>query len=137
MKKFILLAPFLLIAVSAYAQSTVAPAVTPAPSNWLDSRGLMTMDNVLEALDTKVTPEQRAELEKALSERNRDLAAANAKFSAVLKKTLAVDDTKKVDEAKEAAQLDRIRRRQPARYQELMRRKQAEEKAKAEKKTDS
>jgi hypothetical protein len=134
MKKLLLLTPFLLLNTVAHAAEPATPAPVPAPvsGNWLDERGLLTIDGLIAALDAKVTPEQRAELEKALNERNNAVAAANAKLSATLKKTFAADDTKMATDAKDATRLDRLRRLQPSRYQELMRRKADEEKGKTE-----
>lgn len=134
MKKLFLLTPFFLLNVAAHAAepAPVAAPAAPATGNWLDERGLLTIDGLIAALDAKVTPEQRMDLEKALNERNNAVAAANAKLSATLKKTLAADDTKMVDTAKDNARMERLRRLQPSRYQELMRRKANDEKAKSE-----
>jgi hypothetical protein len=72
-----------------------------------------------------VTPEQRAEVEKALARRNEAVSNANAGLSATLKKVLAADDNKMASDAKDAQRLDRIRRLQPSRYQEILKQQQA------------
>lgn len=90
-----------------------------AQTSWVAERGTMTTDEVISSLGIAVTAEQRAQIEKAVQERNESLRAANEKFSASLQKTLSADDTelsKRVADEKERRRMDLIRRRQPGRY---------------------
>ncbi len=91
----------------------------PASLSWLNQRGTITTDQVIQELGINVTPEQRAQIEKAVQKRNMALQEANANLSTTLSKTLATSDSeldKRVVEQRERRRLDAIRSRQPGRY---------------------
>jgi Spy/CpxP family protein refolding chaperone len=91
----------------------------PASISWLNERGAITTDQVVQELGINVTPEQRAQIEKAVQKRNRALQEANADLSASLSKTLATNDNelaKRVAEQRERRRMEIIRSRQPGRY---------------------
>jgi hypothetical protein len=91
----------------------------PASPSWLNQRGTITTDQVIQELGISVTPEQRTQIEKAVRKRNMALQEANADFSKTLSKTLATSDSeldKRVTEQRERRRLDAIRSRQPGRY---------------------
>jgi len=141
--RFTLLPLLLISAAQVFAQGTaappLAPAAPPAPAttvltapDWLADKGILTTDALLDALRVDATPEQRAKLESALSQRNGALTAANAVLSAQLKGILAADDTKlaqvavaKNKEDDEARRMAKMKRLQPMRYQEILREEQA------------
>ena len=87
---------------------------------------------MIEALNTPLSPQQRAQLEEALAKRNAALGKANAELSATLREMLRVTDeglTQRIDESAEARRMERMRRMQPGRYEQLMGRKKKEQKA--------
>lgn len=90
-----------------------------ASTNWAETRGAMTTDEVVATLGVAPTREQRDQIEQAVIERNRALREANTRFSAALQKTLAANDkelVKRVEDEKERRRLETMRRRQPGRY---------------------
>jgi hypothetical protein len=98
--------------------TTTMNTASGSPS-WLDERGTTTSEEVVQALGVAVTPEQRAQIEKAVQRRNETLRAANAELSATLSKVLAASDSelaKRVEEQRERQRINRIRSRQPGRY---------------------
>ena len=134
----------LALAAPVFAQGASAPpapvpAAAPATTvltapDWLADKGILTTDAVLDALRVDATPEQRAKLETALAQRNGALTVANAQLSAQLKSILAADDTKlaqvavaKDKEDDEARRMEKMKRLQPMRYQEILREQQAAE----------
>ncbi|BCM92870.1 hypothetical protein IAD21_04754 [Abditibacteriota bacterium] len=113
---------------------TVATPVVATPMStpsFLASRGVVSSDDLVKELNAQLTPEQRAQLDQALAKRNAALTRANDELSATLRDLLRETDAglaKRVDENAEAKRMDRLRRLQPARYQELMNRKNKEKK---------
>lgn len=135
MKKLYL---FSILALAPLAQTAQADEIamekTPANS-WLEARGTMSATEVGAALNVELSPAQRAQLEKAVAQRNAALEKINAQFSAQLQTILGADDQKLAEKAvekteaeKAALQLERMRAYQPRRYEALMRAKRAEEK---------
>jgi hypothetical protein len=111
--------------VAVGAQAIVSTGSEPgrveksAPLSWLNERGAITTDQVVQELGITVTAEQRAQIEKAVQKRNRALLEANADMSASLSKTLATSDSelaKRVSEGRERRRMEIIRSRQPGRY---------------------
>lgn len=135
MKRFL----FLLVFCGGLAQAqTVAPIVAPsvvAPSaspGWLESRGVLSAQDLERDLAANWTPGQRETIEKAVAARNLALQSANEKFAAVLREITGQNDAQiekraleKSQADKEAVKLERMKRLQPSRYQEMMRRKKA------------
>jgi Spy/CpxP family protein refolding chaperone len=99
--------------------TTIATSETPQSPSWLNERGTITTEQVIQELGITLTPEQRAQTEKAVQKRNRALQEANADLSASLSKTLATNDNelaKRVAEQRERRRMEIIRSRQPGRY---------------------
>lgn len=120
MKNFVILAVLSSLPLAAAAE-TASPSSTQSSASiaWVAERGTMTTEDVVSALGVAPTAEQRAQIEQAVSERNRALQEANARFSATLQKTLAADDkelARRVADERERRRIDSIRRRQPGRY---------------------
>ena len=111
------------------AATIAAPPAPASAPNWLNERGVIDIETLLTSLDAKVSPEQRATLSRALDERNDALHDANARLSAELKKILAVDDTKRANDTDGQRRLDRIKRLQPSRYNEMLRQSQKDQAA--------
>jgi len=115
------------------APSVVAPSASPS---WLESRGVFNAQDLERDLAATWTPGQRETIEKAVAARNLALQNANGKFAEVLREITGQNDAQiekraaeKSEFDKEAIQLERMKRLQPSRYQEIMRRKKAAEKA--------
>jgi hypothetical protein len=92
---------------------------TPGAPSWLDERGTITTEQVVTDLGITVTPEQRVQIERAVQRRNETLRAANAELSATLSKVLVASDgelAKRVADERERQRINRIRSRQPGRY---------------------
>lgn len=114
---------------TAHPEPAPAPSTTPA---FLSSHGVLSSDELVEALNAQLSPQQRAQLDEALAKRNAALTKANTELSATLRDLLRVTDeglTKRIDEGAEAKRMERMRRMQPGRYQQLIGRKKKEEKA--------
>lgn len=121
------------VAVTTPTAQVVAPSST---TDFLSSRGVLSNEELVEALNTRLTPQQRGELDQALAKRNAALNKANNELSATLRELLRVTDeglTQRIDEGAEARRMERMRRLQPGRYEQLMGRKKKEQE-KAEKK---
>ena len=87
--------------------------------SWLNERGTITTDQVIQELSIRVTPEQRIQIEAAVQKRNRALQEANAELSTSLSKTLATSDSelaKRAAEQRDRRRMETIRSRQPGRY---------------------
>ena len=111
--------------VSSGAATLGDSARATAASPWRD-QGVLSTDEIIKMLGVPVTPEQRAQLDRAVAQRNLALQAANAQFSAAIFQTLRTNDaelSKTMMDEKERQKLDRIRRFQPSRYDEIMRQK--------------
>lgn len=99
-------------------QSSTQSSASTANS-WVETRGVMTTEDVIASLGATPSKEQRAQIEQAVRERNDVLREINARFSAALQKTLAANDqelTKRVADEKERRRMETMRRRQPGRY---------------------
>ncbi len=108
-----------------------ATATATGDPTFLASRGIVSSDELVKELNAQLTPEQRSQLDQALARRNAALAKANDELSATLRDLLRETDaglTRRVDESAEAKRMERLRRLQPSRYQELMNRKKKDEK---------
>ncbi len=125
-----------LLSVTAFGDDAPIPAMPATTPSFLSSRGVVSSEELLDVLGTKLSPEKRAKFDEALAKRNAALAKANEELSATLRDVLAQNDeglAKLVDESAEAKLMERMRRTQPSRWQYLMNRKKKEaEKAAAQ-----
>ncbi len=120
------------LADDAPVPAPVAPVTTPS---FLSSRGVVSGDELLDVLGAKLSPEKRAEFDRALAKRNAALAKANEELTATMRDLLAQNDeglAKLVDESAEAKRMEWMRRAQPSRWQEIMNRKRKAAKKAAE-----
>lgn len=136
---FVFIAASLITIPTSYAAATDDAASTRAPQmetkiaapSWLENQGLLSAAQVLELLGTQATPSQRAQIEDAVKARNAAIQKANAQLSAQLGAILKTDDAAlahNVADKKAARELNLIRIQQPARYQAMMRNKNAQKK---------
>ncbi|RYX81894.1 hypothetical protein EON83_21880 [bacterium] len=132
MKRALLFALLSVPAVVVGAQElTQVVSKTGVPS-FLSTRGLISSQELVEDLNAKLTPQQRTKLDQALEKRNAALTKANENLSETLRDILGETDeglTRRIDDEAEAKRMDRMRRLQPGRYQQLMKnKKKAEQK---------
>ncbi len=136
---FVFLAASLIAIPTSYAATPDDAASTRAPQtetkiaapSWLENQGLLSAAQVLELLGTQATPSQRAQIEDAVKARNVAITKANAQLSTQLGAILKTDDAalaQSVADKKAARELNLIRIHQPARYQAMMREKNAQKK---------
>lgn len=116
-----------LVAVPVLAQDAAPVPATPASTpSFLSSRGVVSGDELIDVLGAKLSPEKRAKFDEALAKRNAALSKANDELSATLRELLSQNDeglAKLADESAQAKRMERMKRLQPSRYQELMNRK--------------
>lgn len=137
MKKLLLLSGVL---VCATAATLAADSSATNPLTWLSQRGIVSTDEMAQSLSGQFTPEEREKLDKAVAKRNAQIQKSNEEFAATLRDLLKTDDAqiakrveKKSDEDKEAAKLALMKKTQPSRYHEIMRRKAKEKEKEQEK----
>ncbi len=154
--RFLALPLALVVALNAVTLAQTAPMATPsvtvpistppdvplsksASKSWLDARGILSVEELAALLGAEFSPAQRAQLQSALAARNAALERANNQLAAQLNQILGQGETQITAriEAKTArdsddARMERLKRLQPSRYQELMRRKRAQEAKKGE-----
>lgn len=125
MKTYLLLAiPLLGFMATSRANETPAPnpipvAVPSSSENWLDAKGVYTLDGLLQDLGATPDAAQKEAVARALASRNMAVQQGNARLSQELKKILGVNDDIRAKEQVETRKMNRIKRLQPGRYQGL------------------
>lgn len=122
------------------AAEVASPKAVPAFSSqkWLAAKGVVSSDELVDVLGAKLSPEQRKQLDETVARRNAKVQKANDEMAASLRDLLQESDeglSKLVDESAEAKRMERMKRLQPMRYQQLMGQKKAKEKNAKEKQT--
>ena len=132
MKTYLLLAlPLLGFMATSRANETPAPtpvavAVPGSSENWLDAKGVYTLDGLLQDLGATPDAAQKEAVARALASRNIAVQQANARLSQELKRILGVNDDIRAKEQMETRKMNRIKRLQPGRYQGLDKKPQPE-----------
>ena len=121
MKPFYLFASITALSLTsmALAAENTTSSTRSAPLSWLQTRGVMSADDVVAALGIAPNKEQRATIEKATTRRNEQLQKINDEFSRDLQKTLAANDQElaaKVQAESDRVKMSKMRSRQPGRY---------------------
>lgn len=132
MKKLFLFGFFALAGAATYAG---ADAVSQSRF-WFEARGLISSGELEKSLGVSLAGENRANFEKAVQTRNEKIVAANDELRASLREILKENDAqlqKRFEDGDEAAKerkkLETMRRLQPSRYQEYLRRQKKSEKS--------
>ena len=134
MKKLLLFGLFAFAGAATYAG---ADAVSQSRF-WLEARGVIAAPELEKSLGVSLSGENRAKFERAVQTRNEKIVAANDELRATMREILREDDEqlqKRFEEGdkarKEAEKLETMRRLQPSRYQEYLRRQKKTEKSPA------